>query len=389
MDERTRCLIFDPFAGISGDMILGALIDVGLEAEWLTELVDALDLQVSVTVDSVIRGALSACAVDVKPSGPPTSRHLDDVLAIIQAAQIDETAKANATSAFRRLADVEGAVHGLPAHEVHFHEVGGDDAIVDILGACAGVTRLGIDRCYTRPVSVGHGWVSSQHGSLPVPAPATLRLLEGTPVHESGLEGELTTPTGAVLLWVLTAGRPAPYSYVPIRSGFGAGSRDPDTHPNCLRVVVAEHPQEGILFLLQADIDDMSPEYVPPLLESLRAAGAIDVWTHPVSMKKGRTGLRVEALVPETGREAVSRALFEGSTTLGARFWTVEREVLPRTTETIEWRGFKIRVKMATSPDGHVRCKLEYDDVVEAAEASGVPILEARQEIGRLLDRDL
>jgi uncharacterized protein (TIGR00299 family) protein len=385
MEERSRCLIFDPFAGISGDMILGGLIDLGLEADWLENLVASLPVKVGLSIEEVSRGSIKATAVHVETLESGVVRHLKDVLEVIDAAQVDEKAREWAREAFRKLADVEGGIHGISPDKVHFHEVGADDAIVDILGACAGIAHLGIERCFTRPVAVGLGWVNAQHGALPLPAPATIRLLEGLPVRESDLEGELTTPTGAVLLSVLTGGRRLHGDFMPVRSGYGAGGRDPSTHPNGLRLIIAELNERGDLIVMQADIDDMSPEYAPSLLEELFAAGAIDAWTQPVQMKKGRTGLRIEVLVPETGREAVSRALFQGSTTLGLRYWRVQREILPRAAKTFEWRGHTIRVKASTSPDGHVHYKPEFDDVAAAARAVGVPTIRAQNEIEQLL----
>jgi uncharacterized protein (TIGR00299 family) protein len=385
MEGQTRCLIFDPFAGISGDMILGAVLDLGLSIEWLQETVRALPIDVGVSASRVARGAIDAHAVEVEVRGPQPHRRLADILEIIDAAPLAASTRLTAGAAFRRLADVEGHLHGIPPEDVHFHEVGAADAIVDVVGAAAAIVELGVQDCFTRPVAVGRGWVRAAHGPLPLPAPATLRLLEGLPVIDSDLEGELTTPTGAVILATLTAGRGVPGPFVIRRSGFGAGSRNPSTHPNCLRVVLADLDAGGRLSVIQADLDDMSPEYLPPLLESLTAAGAIDVWTHPVQMKKGRTGIRVEALVEEQARHEVARALLQGSTTLGLRFFRVEREVLPRGTKTIEWRGLQIRVKTSVAPDGQVRCKPEYDDVLEAARVLGVPPWRALAEIERLL----
>ncbi len=387
MSERKRCLIFDPFSGVSGDMILGGLLDIGLPREWLEQLVSSLPLQATLRATRVKRGSLQARAVSVESSGPPEARRLDDVLAIVESAGIDARARSQAVEAFRRLAEVEGALHGVPPEQVHFHEVGAADALIDIIGAVGAMPELGIESCFTRAVAVGRGWVSAAHGTLPLPAPTTLKLLEGLPVYESELEGELTTPTGAVLLSVLTGGRRLPRPFTPIRSGFGAGSRDPTTHPNCLRLTLAELDPRGPMTLVQADIDDMSPEYLPPLIEALQSAGAVDVWSFPLVMKKGRSGQRVEALVPEERREEVSRALFTASTTLGLRFWQVEREVLPRAMNTIEWRGLSIRIKTSRTPEGHVRCKPEYEDVIEAARALGISALEARQAIERLLER--
>jgi len=387
--DDSRCLIFDPFAGISGDMILGSLIDLGLPRQWLQDLVAKLPVEASVEFSEVDRGAIRATRVRVETPGPEPARHLYDLLEILEHAPVSKAVREAAAAAFERLAEVEGAVHGIAPETVHFHEVGAADAIVDIIGAMAGVAELRVERCFTRPVAVGEGWVTAQHGKLPLPAPATLRLLEGLPVRESGLEGELTTPTGAVVLSTLTRGARAPGNYVPLRTGFGAGQRDPASHPNCLRVVLAALDPSADLLVVQADIDDMLPEYVPSLREALEDAGATDVWVYPVQMKKGRSGLRIEVLVEETRRDAVARALFAHSTTLGFRFWPIERQVLIRETKTIEWRGFPIRIKTSTRPEGHVTCKPEYDDIEKAAQALGLPPLRVRQEIERLLDPSL
>ncbi len=385
MEEQSRSLIFDPFAGISGDMILGALLDVGLPADWLRGLVNDLPVRAGIEIGQAARRSINALRVHVETSQPEPARHLDDVLEIIDQAPVPRSAQELATSAFRRLAEAEGEIHGISPDKVHFHEVGAADAIVDILGATAGVAELGVERCYTRPVAIGLGWVTAQHGALPIPAPATLKLLEGLPVSESHLEGELTTPTGAVLLSVLSQGRRAPSGYVPIRSGFGAGRRDPSSHPNCLRVILAALEMQDGLCMVQADIDDMLPEYVPALREALEAAGALDVWMHSVQMKKGRSGLRVEALVRQNQRDEFARTLFSYSTTLGFRFWPVDREVLLRSTKTIEWRGFAIRVKTGFGAEGHVTCKPEYEDIEKAARALGLPALKVRQEVEKLL----
>jgi uncharacterized protein (TIGR00299 family) protein len=374
-------LIFDPFSGISGDMILGGLLDLGLSEDWLVELVSAFDLGARVRVTTERRGPLEARAVQVDVPRSDVRRKLDDVMEIVLAAPITSAARETAAAAFHRLAEVEGALHGAPPDQVHFHEVGAVDAIVDIVGAAAGIVELGVAACYTRPVALGRGWVKTAHGDLPLPAPATLRLLEGVPVIESDREGELTTPTGAVLLSVLTAGRRAPGEFMPLASGFGAGSRNPPTHPNCLRMILATTGAGGDMSIIQADVDDMPPEYVPSVMESLHEAGATDVWIHPIQMKKGRAGLRIEALVSEAARETVVEELFRTSTTIGLRHWPVERQVLPRTTETVEWRGFTIRLKMSELPDGHIRWKAEYEDVIRAARESGVPPLEVQREI--------
>lgn len=383
-----RCLIFDPFAGASGDMILSALLDVGLDVEWLQELVRGLPVEVDLEISDVRRGSLAARAVTVTPRREQPLRHLSDLLEIVESAPVGPDVRAVAARVIERLADVEADLHGVSREDVHFHEVGAVDTIVDVLGCCGGVAELAVQQCFTRSVAIGRGTVRTDHGELPVPAPATLRLLEGLPVRETGFEGELTTPTGAALLAELAGGAVPPGEFVPMRSGLGAGIRDPETHPNVLRVILAEsRGDREDLYMLQCDIDDMSAEDVPPLLEDLRGGGAVDVITHPIGMKKGRTGLRIEALVPGARRLEACRILLEESTTLGVRFWAVAREVSPRSTRTIAWRGFPIRVKTSVTPEGHLRVKVEYEDVLEVARATGLPVLQVREQIQRELDR--
>lgn len=385
-DAAVPILIFDPFAGASGDMILGALLDLGIPLERFQEVAASLGLEgVEVRSEKVLRGGLSARSVQIRHPRPEPERRLADVLEILERAAVPEPVRDTARSAFEELASVEAQTHGTTPESAHFHEVGAVDALIDILGAATGVHELGVETCYTRPVALGHGWVAADHGKLPLPAPATLRLLQGVPVYETGWEGELTTPTGALLLRILTGGRRPPDRFTPIRSGYGAGSRDPETHPNCLRLILAKTAPSQSIFVLQTDIDDMSPEFLPPLTEALREAGALDVWTHPVGMKKGRTGVRVEALVASADRERVQQCLLRESTTIGLRYWPVSREELPRDIRTVEWRGYSIRVKRTITSEGHVQCKPEYDDLLDAARGLGIPPIEVWREVERVL----
>jgi len=386
MSDPNVSLVFDPFAGASGDMILAGLLDIGLPLEWLKELVDSLPLEARIHVDRTKRGSLVAAALKIDTRGAAPLRQLPELLEIVDAAPVGADARRRAASVMTRLGDVEADLHGVAVEDVHFHEVGAADTFIDVLGCCAGLAELGIRNCYTRPVALGRGTVVTEHGTLPLPAPATLRLLEGLSVFEPGYEGELTTPTGAALLAELTGGRRPPASFAPLRSGYGAGSRDPDTHANVIRLVLVKSEGEGELFILQCDIDDMLPEYVPPLLERLYEAGATDVFALDVAMKKGRRGVRVEVLAPGGRRAEACRMLLEESTTLGVRYWPVQREVLPRETKTIKWRGFSIRVKTSVTPDGHIRQKPEYDDVLQIARSTGLPVLRVRELLERELD---
>jgi hypothetical protein len=376
-----RGLIFDPFAGISGDMILGALVDLGLDPEWLRSFVASLDLgEIGVTIERVNRSGISCGRVRFDLPHEHAHRHLRHVLEIVDRAKAPAAVKETAGRVFRRLAEAEAAIHGTSVEKVHFHEVGALDAILDVLCAVAGIAELGFERCYTRAVTVGTGFVDIAHGRFPLPAPATLKLLEGLAIRDAGFAGECTTPTGAAILSTLVEGRRVPTEVVVLGSGYGAGTRDPDDHPNCLRVIACEvgSPRDERLYIVQADIDDLAPEYVPPAQDAVLAAGALDAVVSTVNMKKGRPGLRMEALVPESGLDPVLTALFETTPTIGARFWPVERSTLERHEEVVEWRGQRIRRKRVRTPAGTERAKPEFDDVVRAAQAVGLPPYQVR-----------
>lgn len=381
-----RALILDPFAGIGGDMLLAALLDLGPGEAWLRRFTESLTIPaVSPRVDTVDRRGIACKRVSFDIPEETVHRHLPEILGIIEESGVDGEVRAESERAFRLLAEAEGSVHGIPAEQVHFHEVGGLDAILDILCSLAAVRELGVERCYTRPVALGSGWVEIAHGRYPIPAPATARLLAGIEVIETGIVGECTTPTGAVLLSVLTGGSAPPATYRILDSGMGAGSRDPETHPNCLRILLAEVDSEAeALYLLQSDVDDLAPEYAPAAQEAMLAAGAVDCVLLGVGMKKGRPGLRFEALVPTGYLDAVLSALFRFTTTIGARFWPVERPSLPRWEEVADWSGQRVRVKGVRLPDGSERRKPEYEDVMDAARATGHAPLEVRRAIDGL-----
>ncbi len=381
-DVDARSLIFDPFAGISGDMIVAALIDLGLPEGWLRESVTALGLGVEVTVERVDRNGIDCHRVQFDVGRDATHRYLPDVLEIIDSSSAPESVRARAGEVFNRLAEAEAAVHGIPAERVHFHEVGALDSILDVLCSVGGIEEMGFARCYTRPVAVGTGTASMAHGEYPLPTPATARLLEGLTVRETGYTGECTTPTGAAILATVTGGVAPPAEVVYGRSGFGAGSRNPTERPNCLRLIscsVAERPVR--LYLVQADIDDLAPEYVAAARESLVEAGAVDVTLARIDMKKGRPGVRLEALVPAASLSSVTDEFFIGTRTIGVRYWEVDRAVLEREEEVVEWRGERIRRKRVRLPDGSTRAKPEFDDVVAAARAHGIAPHEVRAEL--------
>ena len=381
-----RIAILDPAAGISGDMTLGSLISLGLPASWLEGLPGRLGLAgVQVSVRDIRRSGVGCTQVEFAIPEQPHGRHVGELVRLVEQAPVSGWVRERAVAAFRLLGEAEGRVHGVAPEEVHLHEVGAVDAVLDIVGAIEGFEQLDVDQIYHWPVAVGHGWVDAAHGKLPVPAPATALLLEGLEVASGGpVEGEATTPTGATLLRVLSAGRP-PAAWRVLRSGWGAGQRDPKHYPNALRVILAEQAAEaGRVALLATDVDDMSPEYVEPLRQALVAAGALDVQTWPVQMKKGRQGFRVEVVASEEKAEQVTAALFRHSTTAGIRRWVAERATLPRRQVTVQLSpDVAVRVKVLEQPGG-VRVKPEYDDVLAAASALGRPPLE----VARAAQRD-
>jgi pyridinium-3,5-bisthiocarboxylic acid mononucleotide nickel chelatase len=390
MDTRgrreERILIFDPFAGISGDMVIGALIDLGLSAEWLGDFVASLRIPGEVGVERVDRSGISCASVRFHVPAQHEHRHLSDILEIVERSDAPAEVRAVAEAVFRRLAEAEAAIHGVDIERVHFHEVGALDSILDVMCSVGGVHELGFQRCYTRTVAVGSGTAEMSHGTYPLPAPATARLLVGLRVRETGFPEECTTPTGAALLATLTAGAPPPREVVYGASGYGAGTRNPRGRPNCLRLIAGTaSPPGDTVYLIQADIDDMSPEYVAAARDALEEAGALDVALSRIDMKKGRPGFRVEVLAPSSSLAGLADVLFTGTRTIGLRYWEVDRLMLGRQDETIEWRGQRIRRKRVRLPDGSTRAKPEFDDVLAAARELGLTPYEVRT---RLEDRE-
>jgi len=371
-----RTAILDPFSGISGDMTLGALIGVGLDPEWLRALPARMGLpEVGVDIREVLRGEIVCWKVDFEIPPQPHGRHIDQIRELVANSGAPEDVRARADRAFWSIASSEGEIHGLPPEQVHLHEVGAVDAILDVVGAIWGFSELGVEDVRCGTIRTGDGTVRAAHGLLPVPAPATLKLLEGYRVSP-GPEGagELVTPTGAALVRVLSTGLP-PAEYVPRRSGFGAGTRDFAGRANALRIVLADvdvtraGPTERAT-IVACDVDDMSPEYVAGAAERARLAGALDVTLVAVTMKKGRQGTRIEILCRPEDASSFEALLLRETTTIGVRRSDVERVMLPREEATVDVLGHTIRVKVVTLSDGARRAKPEFDDVQRVALAT-------------------
>ncbi len=389
-----KVAVLDPSSGIAGDMFLGALVDVGLDRSWLEGLPSALGLpDVGVRIADVERSHVHCVKVDFEIPVQPHGRAVSEIHRMIDSAPLPDKVAARAHTAFEAIATVESAIHGVPPDNLHLHEVGSVDAILDIVGSIWGLELLGIERVYNTRISLGDGTAKTAHGVLPVPAPATIRLLEGFNVrHGPAGSGELTTPTGAALLKVLSKGAPS-LEYTPRRSGYGAGTRDIHGHLNALRVILGEavadrgdrahhhHVHTEHLHVLSADIDDMSPEELAGAAEILRSEGALDVVLIPTTMKKGRVGTRVEALVAPADLVRVEEKIFLHLTTIGVKTFDVVRNALSRETRVVHIDGRDIRVKIATLPDGTVRAKPEFDDLRRFAEETSRPFAQARSEI--------
>jgi uncharacterized protein (TIGR00299 family) protein len=415
-----RFAIVDPVAGISGDMLLGALLSAGASPEWLRSLPGRLGFpEVRVDIETVDRCGVTATKVNVlmrggvqelpsamygqvdhgpdsghhspSPDAHPSARHahshgphrrIGELITVIERADLSSWVRDRAVRAFELLGNAEGRVHGVSADTVALHEVGAADAVVDIVGGIEGFEQLGINRVYNRPVAVGAGWVRAAHGTIPVPAPATSILLEGLDIAANGpVVGEATTPTGAVLLRVLSSGAP-PARWRAIHAGaWGAGGRNPGEYPNALRLIIGSGAAEaGEVVLLSTDLDDLSPEYLEPLREALMTAGALDVQIWATHMKKGRTGFRIEVTAP-LDAEPVVAALFRHSTTSGIRRQVAERVTLPRReVEVTSADGTQVRVKVLEGPDGP-RVKPEYEDVASVARRTGRPAHEVARDL--------
>jgi pyridinium-3,5-bisthiocarboxylic acid mononucleotide nickel chelatase len=378
-----RAAILDPFSGIAGDMLLGGLIHVGLDPEWLRQLPDALGLEnIGVEIREVIRGEIVCQKVDFEIPPQPHGRHIDDIRSLVAKSGAPSNVRERADRTFMAIATAEGEIHGLPPEKVHLHEVGAVDAILDIVGVIWGFDLLGVERVFCGAIALGDGTVRAAHGLLPVPAPATLKLLEGHPVRP-GPEGsgELVTPTGAALVRTLSSG-PPPSEYVPLRSGFGAGTKDFRGRANALRVILADASTRDLgsdvateeLVELVCDIDDMTPEYLAAVADRVRDAGALDVTLLSVAMKRGRPGSRIEVLCRTRDVVRLEEMLLVETTTIGVRQRTVRRRALAREVVKLTVLGHEIAAKLVTLPTGRRRAKPEFVDVQRVALATGRPL---------------
>ena len=363
----------DAFSGISGDMLVGALADAGADQDALVRAIGSLNIGATVSFEKVKRQGIGATKYHVSAEDTSKHRHLTAILEMIAQADLPGRAKHNAQSVFRKLGEAEAEVHQVPLEKVHFHEVGAADSIADIVGACLAFDLLQVESVVCSPINVGSGTVQTEHGVLPVPAPATARLLRNVPVYARGPALELTTPTGAAFAAALSArfGVLPPIKIT--RTGYGAGNRDFTEHANVLRVLLGEPTgaQEAVtVSVIEANIDDLNPQVLAYATERLLEAGALDVTLQPLIMKKGRPGNLLRVIAEPAARESLAQLIFAETSTLGLRFYAAERRVLARSCTEV------------TTPYGAVRIKVssegsfapEYEDCRKLALSSGVAL---------------
>jgi pyridinium-3,5-bisthiocarboxylic acid mononucleotide nickel chelatase len=395
-----RVLYLDCFAGASGDMLLGALIDLGVPIEELRRALGSLGLDEGFSIDAgrVVRAGVSAAKFRVQePAGASDShphRHLSGIEKLIQRSDLSPVARGRASALFRRLAEAEAAIHETPIETVHLHEVGALDSIIDIVGAVHAFEYLGVEDVVASPLNVGGGTVECAHGTFPVPAPATARLLAGVPVYSTGPQMELVTPTGALLVsdYARSFG-PLPAMTIE-RIGYGAGDREIPGFPNVLRALVGERaassararpwgadgPHHARVVEIRCEIDDLNPQVLGALMPRLLEAGAFDVFYAPVQMKKHRPGTLVTILADPSVRERVLDLLFRETTTIGVRWQEMARECLERSIVHVSTPLGEVRFKVASRHGEVVNATPEFDDCARIAAARGIPVKDVQAE---------
>jgi hypothetical protein len=407
--------------GLSGDMMLGVLVDAGLPVEALEDTIAALGLadEVRVSARKVSKCGISATKLDVEKIEHHHDHHdqghehdhahehehehghehghehdhgdhhhehshgrsAQELIEVVEAADgLEEAVREQSAAIIRRLAEAEAKIHDSTPEEVHFHELGGLDTIVDVVGAVEGLRRLGVTDLRVSPLPMGHGWINCAHGRLPVPAPATAEILRGVPTTSVDIEGETVTPTGAALAAMLADGFGRPEGFVSDTVGYGAGNADFDPIPNLVRLSLSEQVEKPrsdearVVTVIEANIDDMTGELVPNAIDAALAAGALDCWTAPIVMKKGRPALLLRAICEPEKADAVTDVLLRETTTLGVRMAQMHRRCLAREQVTVETEFGEVTVKLGYQAGEVVTASPEYEDCRRAAEEHGVPL---------------
>jgi len=388
-------LHFDCFSGISGDMTLAALLDAGVDAAAVRQGLDSLGLPIRLEIEKVRKGGFAATQIRVEVPEEHAHRHLPDIEEILARGQLTTGQLDLARRIFRRLAESEAAVHGIPVEKVHFHEVGALDSIADIAGVAIGLDLLGAERITSRSVPVGSGMVKCAHGLMPVPAPATAHLLRGVPLGATTIKGELTTPTGAAILATVVQ----EWSEQPVmtveRIGLGAGTRDLLEQPNVLRLFVGEAETEANpaerdqVWMLETNLDAVPAEVIGYCFEELFAAGALDVFSTPIQMKKNRPGVLLSVLAPEEAIGMLEAILFRETGTLGIRRYAVRRDKMQREQVTVQTPWGPVRGKRGWRDGERSVFSPEYEDCARVARQHGVALREVYAQLQRNYQQEL
>jgi uncharacterized protein (TIGR00299 family) protein len=401
---------FDCFSGISGDMCLGALVDAGVPVEKLKKEMNKIPIgEYEIHAKKVKRAGIAATKVDViqvaRSNNPPRSplekggkrgfeqiakgkvqraRRWKEIETIIKKSLLSKEIKEKGLSIFKNLFEAEAKVHGRTPGDIHLHELGDVDCFVDVFGTIIGLDILGVEKVYSSPVNLGGGTIKSRRGILPVPAPATAEILRGVPIYSTDSKFELTTPTGAAILKVLSSG----FGNIPLvnieKTGFGAGSKDFKDWPNVLRLFVGEMCEdkgEQTIIVIESNIDDMNPQIYEYVMEKLFQAGALDVFLTQVLMKKGRLGIKLTVLCREADREVLIKIVLKETTTTGLRFYEVKRKVLQREIKLLDSEFGKVRVKFSRLEGEVLKATSEYEDCKRIAKKLNIPIIEVMRRI--------
>ena len=385
---------FDCFSGVSGDMTLGALVDAGASLDDLREQLRGLEIPGwKISSEKVWKNGMSSTYVKVKTEDQSKHRSLSVILDILQKSKLSPRVREQASTIFRKLGEAEATVHDVPVEKIHFHEVGAVDAIVDIVGACIGFETLGIEQFACSPLNVGGGTAKMAHGVLPVPAPATAKLLQGKPTYSNGVQKELVTPTGAAIVATLCTsfGPQPPMSVSAI--GYGAGTADLEGQPNVVRIMICEATEKTVagfdeeISVIEANLDDMNPQIYGYFQEKALTAGALDVYTTPVQMKKNRPGILLTLLCRPHDTSTLMDLIFTETTTFGARTYRAQRRTLPRESVSVHTQFGDVRVKISRV-NGHIRhAAPEFEDCKKLAEEKHVPLRQVMDEAKRNFEK--
>lgn len=383
-----KVLIFDPFCGCAGDMILASMLSAGLEFEKLQAELGRLPLSgFRLEKQNMERHHIASVKIDVITDHEHAHRHLKDIIEIIDKSGLSEKVRTNAKNIFSRLAAAEAKVHNSSPDKVHFHEVGAVDAIVDIVGACIGLELLGVEKIYSRPIGLGRGVIDSAHGKIPIPSPATSELVKDFPVVFHRVDHELSTPTGAAVITTLAEPLSDLVEFSVYSVGYGAGSREIETLPNLLRIYLAEEMtalERDRILQIETNIDDLNPEIFSFLYDGLFEMGVKDVFMTPVQMKKNRPGTLLTVICDLKDKDKISRFIFDNSTTSGLRFNLLDRVKLKRTAETIDTTYGTVNLKVYFW-EGQKRYYLEYEDLKKLALQHKISIIE----LNRILQMEI